>query len=123
MKIEAVIFRVNNLCNASDFANARTLITSEWNRITESKNYGLLNESAKQFVKILKEEKEITDFDKLSLDDKRVLNRLNEYVRDTKFSHAKMTYHKHKNLFETPEAKLWLTRETKIMIEAFKNAN
>ncbi|RFU61219.1 hypothetical protein [Peribacillus glennii] len=57
MRIESVIHNIKKACDKNEFSNARATIDKQWNRVTEPKNYLYLNENAKQFVKIMKDEK------------------------------------------------------------------
>ncbi|WP_158555944.1 hypothetical protein [Peribacillus glennii] len=50
----------------------------------------------------MKREKD--DFGVLSLEQKRVLQKMNQYVRDPNFTYTKLTYSKYEQLFNLPEA-------------------
>ncbi|OMP68756.1 hypothetical protein [Domibacillus epiphyticus] len=118
MKIESTIYHINQACDRNDFAAARSTINKHWNRVTESRNYLDLNENAKQLVKIISSENQKAGVEVLSLDEKRIIQKMNQYVRDMRFANAKMTYNKHEELFHLPEAQRWLTKDAHIICEA-----
>lgn len=118
MRIESVIYNINQACDRNDFAAARSRINKEWNRVTEFKNYSLLNENAKQLIQIIRDGSQTADADVLSLDQKRTIQRMNQYVRDMNFAHANLMYSEHKELFNLPEAQKWMTRDAQIICEA-----
>ncbi|SHS64395.1 Uncharacterised protein [Mycobacteroides abscessus subsp. abscessus] len=80
------------------FDKARKLIISEWDRLTESKNYLLLSNEAQEFIKIIKEEKENGSFELLTDSDKKILNLINKYIVDFQLHLAKRLYSEHQAL-------------------------
>lgn len=122
MKVESVIRLVNTMCKDHKYAKARPLIVSEWKRLTESKNYHLLNSSAQQFIKIIKEEQENGTIVHLSYTDKQVLNVINSYVKDSHFQYARKIFSEHLSLLEKQEAQGWLTSDARYIFNAWKNS-
>lgn len=123
MKVESVIFIINNLISKRQYGNARDLIKKEWIRITEPLNFSMLNNEAKEFVKVIAKEQEIADFILLSEKDKRILNMLNEAVREVKLPYARKLFFEHKELFQMVHSQKWLTEDARFMCFAWeKNA-
>ncbi|WP_102264525.1 hypothetical protein [Mesobacillus jeotgali] len=123
MKVESVIFIINNLISKRQYGNARDLIKKEWTRITEPLNFSMLNSEAKEFVKVIAKEQEIADFILLSDKDKRILNMLNEAVREVKLPYARKLFFEHKELFQLVHSQKWLTEDARFMCFAWgKNA-
>ncbi|MBM7660679.1 hypothetical protein JOC85_001451 [Bacillus mesophilus] len=120
MKIESVIILVNKMCDESRYTKAREIIYKEWDRLTESKTYTLLNKNAKEFVMIIKAEKEDGSFEALTFSEKKTLNLFNQYIRDTNLSFAKRIYHANIELFEKKAAQNWLHGDAKIFYDAWK---
>ena len=108
------------MIEGNNYDKARKLIISEWDRVTESKNYFLLNEDAQQFLKIIKEEKENGSFDLLTDSDKKILNILNRYIVDFQLHLAKRIYSEHQVLIEKPEARRWLSKDANYMLDVWK---
>lgn len=122
MKIESVIHMVNTLCRDHSYSRARSIILNEWKRLTESKNYHLLNFNAQQFIKILHDEKSFDSLETLTNSDKRTLNLINTAVRSTQFNHAKQIISQHETLLEKDIAQRWLTSDAKVIYEAWKKS-
>jgi hypothetical protein len=120
LKIESVIILVNKMCNETRYTKAREIIYREWDRLTESRHYNLLNKNAKEFVKIIKEEKDNVSYEALLLSEKKTLNLFNQYVRDTNLNFAKRIYYNHIDLFEKPAAQSWLNSDARIFYDAWK---
>lgn len=119
LRIETAIHYINEYCKTNNLPKARSLIEHNWTRITESRYYLHLNFNAQYLVKIIKEEIEKGMHQQLTLEEKRILNQMNQYVRDLRYSHAKKTYTKHKDLFNRSEVHNWLTSEAKMLCDAF----
>lgn len=122
LKIESVIRLINITTSENNYTGARKLINSEWDRITETKNYLQLNSNAQQLVKIIKLEKEKGSFDVLSDSDKKILNLVNEYIKNLQFHFARRIYSEHQSLFDKPEAQSWLTSDAKSIYAAWKKS-
>lgn len=123
MKVESVIFIINNLVNKRQYGNARHLIKKEWSRLIEPLNFSMLNNESKEFVKLIAKEQESADFNLLSEKDKRILNLLNEAVRDVKLPYARKLFFEHKELFLMVHSQKWLTEDARFMCFAWeKNA-
>ncbi|MBM6619300.1 hypothetical protein [Bacillus suaedaesalsae] len=120
MKIESVIILVNKMCGESNYTRAREIIFREWDRLTDSNNYNLLNKSAKEFIKIIKSERETGSFNSLSLSEKKILNLFNQYVRELNLDFAKRIYNDNSHLFEKKASQDWLNSEAKIFYDAWK---
>lgn len=120
MKIESVIILVNKMCSESNYTRAREIIHREWERLTDSSNYNMLNKSAKEFIKIIKSERENGSYNTLSLSEKKILNLFNQYVRELNLDFAKRIYSDNANLFEKKAAQDWLNSEAKIFYDAWK---
>jgi Mg2+/Co2+ transporter CorC len=123
VKIESVIIVINNLMGKQQYGSAREMIKKEWKRITEPLNYQMLGNEAKELVKVIAKEKQDDSFTLLSEKDKRILNLLNEAVRDVKLPYAKKIFFEHKELIDQSYAQKWLTSHTRFMCYAWnKNA-
>ncbi|WP_442596446.1 hypothetical protein [Neobacillus sp. D3-1R] len=122
MKIEGIISIINTLCKSNSFSKARPIIINEWKRLTESRNYHLLNTSAQEFIKIINSEKEDGRFEVLSHADKRTLNVINESVKQAQFRYARQIMSEHHALLEKPLAQKWLTQDAKIIYDAWKTS-
>ncbi|WP_246940784.1 hypothetical protein [Bacillus pinisoli] len=120
MKTESVIILVNKMCDESRYTKAREIIYKEWDRLTEAKTYNLLSKNAKEFVMIIKAEKEDGSIETLTMSDKKILNLFNMYVRDSNLHFAKRVYQNHVELFEMKAAQNWLHSDAKIYYEAWK---
>jgi hypothetical protein len=110
------------MCSESNYTRAREIINREWDRLTDSANYNLLNKSAKEFIKIIKFERESGSYHTLSLSEKKALNLFNQYVRALNLDFAKRIYNDHNNLFEKKAAQDWLNAEARIFYDAWKKA-
>lgn len=123
MKIESVVFVVNNHMAKQRYGAAREVILREWKRITEPSHFQLLGQEAKELVKVIVKEKETNEFALLSAQDKRILRLLNEAVRDVKLPYAKKIFFEHRELIEQAHAQKWLTSDARFMCFAWeKNA-
>ncbi|WP_456278139.1 hypothetical protein [Bacillus sp. AK128] len=120
MKIESVVILVNKMCEESRYTKAREIIYKEWDRLTESKTYTMLNKNAREFVMIIKAEKEDGSFESLTLSERKTLNMFNQYIRDTNLMFAKRIFQNHVELFEKKAAQNWLHGDAKIFYEAWK---
>lgn len=123
LKIESVVFVVNNHMSKQRYGAAREVILREWKRITEPSHFQLLGQEAKELVKVIVKEKETNEFALLSAQDKRILRLLNEAVRDVKLPYAKKIFFEHRDLIEQAHAQKWLTSDARFMCFAWeKNA-
>lgn len=119
MKIESVVYNLNNFMEKQQYSSARSMILKEWNRITEPLNYKLLGAEAKELVKVIAKEKEDADFIQLSEKEKRLLNLLNEAVREVKLPYAKKLFYEHKELYDLSYAQKWLSSDARFMCYAW----
>jgi hypothetical protein len=119
VKIESVVYNLNNMMERQQYSSARSMILREWNRITEPLNYKMLGGETKELVKVIAKEKKDADFIQLSEKDKRLLNLLNEAVRDVKLPYAKKLFHEHKELYDLSYAQKWLTADARFMCYAW----
>ncbi|MCM3683778.1 hypothetical protein [Mesobacillus subterraneus] len=123
MKIESVVIVINNLMGKQQYGIAREVMMKEWMRITEPLHYQLLSSEAKELMKVIAKEKENFDFISLSEKDKRILNLLNEAVREVKLPYAKKIFIEHKELIKKAHSQKWLTADARFMCFAWeKNA-
>jgi hypothetical protein len=120
VKVESVVIVINNLMDKQLYGSAREMIQKEWNRITEPLNYQLLGSETKELVKVIAKEMQDHDFKVLSEKDKRILNLLNEAVRDVKLPYAKKIFFEHKELFDQGYAQKWLTSDARFMCYAWE---
>ncbi|MCM3123830.1 MULTISPECIES: hypothetical protein [unclassified Mesobacillus] len=119
MKIESVVYSLNNFMEKQQYSSARSMILKEWNRITEPLNFKLLGSETKELVKVIAKEKEDADFIQLSEKEKRLLNLLNEAVREVKLPYAKKLFFEHKELYDLSYAQRWLTSDARFMCYAW----
>jgi len=123
LKIESVVFVIDNHMAKQRYGTAREVILREWKRITEPSHFQLLGQEAKELVKVIVKEKETNEFALLSDQDKRILRLLNEAVRDVKLPYAKKIFFEHRELIEQAHAQKWLTSDARFMCFAWeKNA-
>ncbi|MCM3664708.1 hypothetical protein M3204_09850 [Mesobacillus subterraneus] len=123
LKIESVVIVINNLMGKQQYGIAREVMMKEWMRITEPLHYQLLSSEAKELMKVIAKEKENFDFISLSEKDKRILNLLNEAVREVKLPYAKKIFIEHKELIKKAHSQKWLTADARFMCFAWeKNA-
>jgi hypothetical protein len=120
MKVESVIIVINNLMEKQQFGSARGTMLKEWNRINDPSAYRRLSSEAKELMKVISKEKETGDFNKLSEKDKRILNLLNEAVRDVKLPYAKKIFNEHRDLITESYAQKWLTKDARFMCFAWE---
>ncbi|MBY0120606.1 hypothetical protein [Bacillus sp. S/N-304-OC-R1] len=120
MRAETVILHINESCNNNDLPKARSIIEHHWSMITESRHYLHLNINAQSLVKIIQAESEKNILNQLTFDEKRIIHQMNQYVRDLRYSHARKTYIKHKNLFDRPEIQNWLNIDAQILCDGFR---
>jgi hypothetical protein len=123
VKIESVVYNLNNFMGKQQYSSARNMVLKEWNRITEPLNYKLLGAEAKELVKVIAKEKEDADFVQLSEKEKRLLNLLNEAVREVKLPYAKKLFFEHKELYDLSYAQRWLTSDARFMCYAWGRGN
>ncbi|MBM7690839.1 hypothetical protein JOC77_000242 [Peribacillus deserti] len=122
MKIESIISIVNKACNDERYTRARQIMSKEWNRLIETRSYQLLNDNAKQLIKIIVEEKEKGTFEALSHSDKKLLKLMNDSVREVNLPFAKRIYIEYIDLFERQEAQGWLSSDARFVCDAWKKA-
>jgi hypothetical protein len=123
LKIESVVIVINKLMGKHQYGAAREVMIKEWMRITEPLHYQLLSNEAKELMKVIAKEKENFDFNLLSEKDKRILNLLNEAVREVKLPYAKKIFIEHKELVQKAHSQKWLTADARFMCFAWeKNA-
>ncbi|MBT2644624.1 hypothetical protein J7I80_20620 [Bacillus sp. ISL-41] len=120
MKIESVVFKIENLMSKQRYGAAREVILKEWNRITEPNNFHMLSQQSKDLVKVIAKEKETNEFAMLTNKDKRILSLLNEAVRDVKLPYAKKIFFEHKELINQAHAQKWLTSDARFMCFAWQ---
>ena len=120
MKIESVVFKIENLMSKQRYGAAREVILKEWNRITETNNFHMLSQQSKDLVKVIAKEKETNEFAMLTNKDKRILSLLNEAVRDVKLPYAKKIFFEHKELIDQEHAQKWLTSDARFMCFAWQ---
>jgi hypothetical protein len=120
MKVETVIYVINNFVGKGHYGNARDLIKKEFKRITEPSYFSLLNNEAKEFVKLIAKEQEDGAFSLLSEKDKKILTLLNEAVREVKLPYARKLYFEHKELFTKNYSQKWLTEDARFMCFAWE---
>ncbi|MDP4164223.1 MAG: hypothetical protein Q8898_14070 [Bacillota bacterium] len=120
MKIESISLLINKMCTQQNYAKCRILIQKEWDRITEAKNYQMLNDEAKQFLKIIKQEREMGTFHSLTNTEKKILILFNQSITEMKLPFAKRLFIQHKELIDSPKAQDWLTSDTKFICHAWK---
>lgn len=118
LKIEALIHHINQCCTNNNLSKARSIIEHNWSLVTESKNCLLLNFIAQDLVKIIKNEYQNAPFNRLNLNEKQILNQMNQFVRDLRYFQAKQTYIKHKDLFNRSEIYNLLTADAKILCDS-----
>ncbi|MCH1625481.1 hypothetical protein [Fredinandcohnia quinoae] len=123
MKIESATRLINKMVIEKNYSRARALILQEWKRLIEVRNYHLLNDNAKQLVKIIKEEKESGAFDSLTTTELKILYIVNQNIRDLQLSVAKRIYSEHPSLFERAEAKKLLTADARFICESWNKSN
>lgn len=121
MKVESVVIVINNLMEKQQFGSARGIMLKEWNRITDPSAYRRLSSEAKELMKVISKEKETGEFNKLSEKDKRILNLLNEAVRDVKLPYAKKIFNEHRDLITESYAQKWLTKDARFMCFAWEH--
>ncbi|NHM32618.1 hypothetical protein [Neobacillus terrae] len=121
MKIESMILLANRMSVQRKFPELRQLILREWERIIETKNYQMLNDNAKQFVKIIQQEKEtgIGINNTLTNTEKKIIQLINESINEVKLPFAKRLFLQHRSLFEKQEAQYWLTANSKFVCNAW----
>jgi len=121
LKIESVILLANRMSVQRKFPELRQIILREWERIIETKNYQMLNDNAKQFVKIIQQEKEagIGINNTLTNTEKKIIQLINESVNEVKLPFAKRLFIQHRNLFEKQEAQYWLTANSRFVCNAW----
>lgn len=115
MKIERAVIAINNMMEKQQYGSARNMIINEWARLTEARNYQRLNSEAKELFKVIETEKKKPDFNFLSDQDKRILNLLNEAIRDVKLPYAQKIYQQHRELISHSYAQKWLTSDARFL--------
>jgi hypothetical protein len=115
VKIERVVLIINNFMEKQQYGSARNLIINEWARLTEGRNYQKLSNEAKELFKFIEIEKQKPDFNLLSDNDKRILNLLNEAIRDVKLPYAQKIYQQHRDLISHSHAQKWLTSDARFL--------
>jgi hypothetical protein len=118
LKIESVVCNLKNFMRNSNLVPLEVMILKEWNRITEPLNYKLLGAETKELVKVIAKEKEDANFIQLSEKEKRLLNLLNEAVREVKLPYAKKLFFEHKELYDLSYAQRLLTSDARFMCYA-----
>lgn len=120
MKVERIIMSINYLMGKQQYGAARAIIVNEWARVTEKRHYQMLSGEAKELVKVILMEKERGIFNALSDNDKRILNLLNQAVRDVQLPYAKKIFFEHKELLINSHAQQWLTSDARFLCLAWE---
>ncbi|RSD27001.1 hypothetical protein [Mesobacillus subterraneus] len=119
MKIESIIYVINNLMEKHQYGYARSMIINEWARLTEGRNYQKLSSEAKELFKVVESEKAKPDFNLLTEKDKRILLTLNEAVRDVKLPYAQKIFRQHRELIIKSYAQNWLTSDARFLCQVW----
>ncbi|PLR95733.1 hypothetical protein [Bacillus sp. T33-2] len=119
MKIESVTTLINKVVLEEKYNIARELIERDWERLIEYKNYQVLNGEAKQFLKFIKEEKENAANFSLTHTEKKILNLLNQTIRDMNLRYAKRLFEQHQELIYKPTGQSWLTSEARYICDVW----
>jgi len=90
--ITTIITKINKACDDLDFVSARVLIETNLLKLSEAKQYRLLNSNGRVLIKhVLANSKEATSENKLTRNDLLTIKKINEYCSNFDISMLKRT--------------------------------
>lgn len=115
--IKTIIFQINKSCDDLDFIGARQLIEMNLSRLSEAKNYRMLNMNAKTLIKHVIEDNSNENRKKLTRTELLTINNINEYCTHFDISMLKRTLRDSIELLQRPDVLPLLNSDAKIILE------
>ena len=117
--ITTIITKINKACDDIDFVSARVLIETNLTKLSEAKNYNLLNASGRVLIKHL-----LTDStnqeeskNKLTRTDLLTIRKINEYCSSFDISMLKRTLKNSFELMQRSDVLPHLNNDAKIILD------
>lgn len=115
--IRTIIVKVNKACDDLDFISARQLIEINIIKLSEAKNYRLLNLNAKTLIKhVIKDNSNVND-QKLTRKDMLIINNVNEYCTNFNISMLKRTLRDSIELLQRPDVFPYLNKDARFILD------
>lgn len=116
--ITTIITKINKACDDLDFVSARVLIETNLLKLSEAKQYRLLNSNGRVLIKhVLADSKEETSENKLTRNDLLTIKKINEYCSNFDISMLKRTLKSSFDLVQRDDILPLLNNDAKIILD------
>ncbi|MGG2055858.1 hypothetical protein ABFY48_15825 [Lysinibacillus pakistanensis] len=116
--ITTIITKINKACDDLDFVSARVLIETNLLKLSEAKQYRLLNSNGRVLIKhVLANSKEATSENKLTRNDLLTIKKINEYCSNFDISMLKRTLKSSFDLVQRDDILPLLNNDAKIILD------
>lgn len=115
--IKTIIFKVNKDCDELEFSGARKLIEMNLIKLSESKNYQMLNANAKTLIKHVIEDQNHDHSNELTRTELLIINNINKYSTAFDISMLKRSLRDSIELLQRPDVLPLLNKDAKIILE------
>lgn len=119
--ITTIISKINKACDDLDFVSARVLIETNLLKLSEAKQYRLLNSNGRVLIKhvlhVLANSKEETSENKLTRNDLLTIKKINEYCSNFDISMLKRTLKSSFDLVQRDDILPLLNNDAKIILD------
>ncbi|WP_313373093.1 hypothetical protein [Lysinibacillus pakistanensis] len=116
--ITTIITKINKACDDLDFVSARVLIETNLLKLSEAKQYRLLNSNGRVLIKhVLANSKEETSENKLTRNDLLTIKKINEYCSNFDISMLKRTLKSSFDLVQRDDILPLLNNDAKIILD------
>ncbi|MDM5229686.1 hypothetical protein [Lysinibacillus pakistanensis] len=116
--ITTIITKINKACDDLDFVSARVLIETNLLKLSEAKQYRLLNSNGRVLIKhVLADSKKETSENKITRNDLLTIKKINEYCSDFDISMLKRTLKSSFDLVQRDDILPLLNNDAKIILD------
>ncbi|QGG52548.1 hypothetical protein [Lysinibacillus pakistanensis] len=116
--IITIITKINKACDDLDFVSARVLIETNLLKLSEAKQYRLLNSNGRVLIKhVLADSKKETSENKITRNDLLTIKKINEYCSDFDISMLKRTLKSSFDLVQRDDILPLLNNDAKIILD------
>lgn len=116
--ISTIITKINKACDDLDFVSARVLIETNLLKLSEAKQYRLLNSNGRVLIKhVLADSKKETSANKLTRSDLLTIKKINEYCSNFDISMLKRTLKSSFDLMQRDDILPLLNNDAKIILD------
>jgi len=116
--ITTIITKINKACDDLDFVSARVLIETNLLKLSEAKQYRLLNSNGRVLIKhVLADSKKETSENKITRNDLLTIKKINEYCSNFDISMLKRTLKSSFDLVQRDDILPLLNNDAKIILD------